>query len=70
MIDNNTAVHFLHSVGFGCTVSKQTLLESELMVLKGLKFRLNVLNPLTYVEILLEVLGKGPYMHRKVYYIL
>ncbi|XP_005725935.1 cyclin N-terminal domain-containing protein 1 isoform X2 [Pundamilia nyererei] len=34
-----------------------TLLESELMVLKGLKFRLNVLNPLTYVEILLEVLG-------------
>ncbi|XP_012776088.1 cyclin N-terminal domain-containing protein 1 isoform X2 [Maylandia zebra] len=33
------------------------LLESELMVLKGLKFRLNVLNPLTYVEILLEVLG-------------
>lgn len=68
MIDNNTAVHFLHSVS--CTVSKQTLLESELMVLKGLKFRLNVLNPLTYVEILLEVLGKGPYMHRKVYYIL
>ncbi|XP_005725934.1 cyclin N-terminal domain-containing protein 1 isoform X1 [Pundamilia nyererei] len=55
MIDNNTAVHFLHSVS--CTVSKQTLLESELMVLKGLKFRLNVLNPLTYVEILLEVLG-------------
>uniref|UniRef100_A0A3Q4GFY1 Cyclin N-terminal domain containing 1 n=1 Tax=Neolamprologus brichardi TaxID=32507 RepID=A0A3Q4GFY1_NEOBR len=55
MIDNNTAVHFLHSVG--CTVSKQALLESELMVLKGLKFRLNVLNPLTYVEILLEVLG-------------
>lgn len=68
MIDNNTAVHFLHSVD--CTVSKQALLESELMVLKGLKFRLNVLNPLTYVEILLEVLGKGPCMHRKVYYIL
>ncbi|XP_071319252.1 cyclin N-terminal domain-containing protein 1 isoform X2 [Trachinotus anak] len=55
MIDNNTAVHFLHSVGH--SVSKQTLLESELMILKGLEFRLNVPNPLIYVEILLEVLG-------------
>ncbi|KAM8836736.1 cyclin N-terminal domain-containing protein 1 isoform 2-T3 [Spinachia spinachia] len=55
IIDNNTAVGFLHSVGH--TASKQTLLESELMVLKGLEFRLNALNPLTYVEILLEVLG-------------
>lgn len=56
MIDNSTAVHFLHSVGL--SVSKQTLLESELMVLKGLEFRLNAPNPLTYVEILLEVLGE------------
>ncbi|KAM3870145.1 LOW QUALITY PROTEIN: cyclin N-terminal domain-containing protein 1-like [Diretmus argenteus] len=55
IIDNNTAVHFLHSMGD--SVSKQTLLESELMVLKGLEFRLNVPNPMTYVEILLEVLG-------------
>ncbi|KAK9530096.1 hypothetical protein VZT92_011625 [Zoarces viviparus] len=55
IIDNNTAVRFLHSVGHA--VSKQTLLESELMVLKGLEFRLNAPNPLTYVEILLEVLG-------------
>ncbi|XP_071379079.1 cyclin N-terminal domain-containing protein 1 [Centroberyx affinis] len=55
IIDNNTAVHFLHSMGH--SVSKQTLLESELMVLKQLEFRLNVPNPLTYVEILLEVLG-------------
>ncbi|XP_044035887.1 cyclin N-terminal domain-containing protein 1 [Siniperca chuatsi] len=55
IIDNNTAVRFLHSVGH--SVSKQTLLESELMILKGLKFRLNTPNPLTYVEILLEVLG-------------
>ncbi|XP_039991012.1 cyclin N-terminal domain-containing protein 1 [Xiphias gladius] len=55
VIDNNTAVHFLHSVGH--SVSKQTLLESELMILKGLEFRLNSPNPLTYVEILLEVLG-------------
>lgn len=47
---------FLHSVGH--TVSKQTLLESELMVLKGLEFKLNTPNPLTYVEILLEVLGR------------
>nr|XP_020472195.1 cyclin N-terminal domain-containing protein 1 [Monopterus albus] len=55
VIDNNTAVRFLRSVGH--SVSKQTLLESELMILKGLEFRLNVPNPLTYVEILLEVLG-------------
>ncbi|KAL6094575.1 cntd1 [Pungitius sinensis] len=55
IINNNTAVGFLHSVGH--TVSKQSLLESELMVLKGLEFRLNAPNPLTYVEILLEVLG-------------
>ncbi|XP_056222233.1 cyclin N-terminal domain-containing protein 1 isoform X1 [Seriola aureovittata] len=55
IIDNNTAVQFLHSVGH--SVSKQTLMKSELMVLKGLEFRLNAPNPLTYVEILLEVLG-------------
>ncbi|XP_018537469.1 cyclin N-terminal domain-containing protein 1-like [Lates calcarifer] len=55
IIDNNTAVQFLHSVGH--SVSKQALLETELMILKGLEFRLNAPNPLTYVEILLEVLG-------------
>ncbi|XP_022047077.2 cyclin N-terminal domain-containing protein 1 [Acanthochromis polyacanthus] len=55
MIDNNTTVRFLHSVGH--RVSKQTVLESELMVLKGLEFNVNVTNPMTYVEILLEVLG-------------
>ncbi|XP_070708337.1 cyclin N-terminal domain-containing protein 1 [Pempheris klunzingeri] len=55
IIDNNTAVRFLHSMGH--SVSKQIILESELMVLKGLEFRLNAPNPLTYVEILLEVLG-------------
>ncbi|XP_040922693.1 cyclin N-terminal domain-containing protein 1 [Toxotes jaculatrix] len=54
-ISNNTAVRFLRLVGY--SVSKQTLLESELMILKGLEFRLNVPNPLTYVEILLEVLA-------------
>ncbi|XP_067433316.1 cyclin N-terminal domain-containing protein 1 [Thunnus thynnus] len=55
MINNNTAVRFLHSIGH--SVSKQTVMESELMVLKGLGFRLNATNPLMYVEILLEVLG-------------
>ncbi|XP_038591136.1 cyclin N-terminal domain-containing protein 1 isoform X1 [Micropterus salmoides] len=55
IIDNSTAVSFLQSVGH--SVSKQTVLESELMVLKVLEFRLNNPNPLTYVEILLEVLG-------------
>uniref|UniRef100_A0A674NZA3 Cyclin N-terminal domain containing 1 n=1 Tax=Takifugu rubripes TaxID=31033 RepID=A0A674NZA3_TAKRU len=53
-IDNDTAVRFLHSVGH--SVSKQALLESELMVLKVLEFRINDPNPLTYVEVLLEVL--------------
>ncbi|KAM4715194.1 cyclin N-terminal domain-containing protein 1 [Anableps anableps] len=55
MIDTSTAVQFLHSLGL--SVSKQTLLESELMVFKGVEYRLNVLNPLTYVEVILEVLG-------------
>uniref|UniRef100_A0A8C9WT31 Cyclin N-terminal domain containing 1 n=1 Tax=Sander lucioperca TaxID=283035 RepID=A0A8C9WT31_SANLU len=56
IVDNNTAVRILHSVGH--SVSKQTVLESELMVLKGLEYRLNAPpNPLIYVEILLEVLG-------------
>ncbi|XP_013887591.1 cyclin N-terminal domain-containing protein 1 [Austrofundulus limnaeus] len=55
MIDSNAAVRFLQSIGV--TVSKQTVLEFELMVFKCLEFSLNVLNPLTYVEMLLEVLG-------------
>nr|XP_020486459.1 cyclin N-terminal domain-containing protein 1 [Labrus bergylta] len=55
MIDTSAAVRFLHSVGL--SVSKKAVLDSELMVLKGLEFRLNAPNPLTYVEILLEVLG-------------
>ncbi|XP_055006139.1 LOW QUALITY PROTEIN: cyclin N-terminal domain-containing protein 1 [Boleophthalmus pectinirostris] len=55
IIDNNTAERFLRSVGL--TVTKKSLLDSELMVLKGLDFKLDVANPLIYVEILLEVLG-------------
>ena len=43
----------------GHTVSKKALIESELQILKGLDFKLDVPNPLTYVEILLEVLGKS-----------
>lgn len=56
MIDINAAVRFLRSIGV--SASKQTVLEFELMVFKGLEFSLTVINPLTYVEILLEVLGK------------
>ncbi|XP_019902398.1 cyclin N-terminal domain-containing protein 1 isoform X2 [Esox lucius] len=55
VVDNNTAVQFLHSMGH--SVSKQTVMDSELMILKALDFELNAPNPLTYVEILLEVLG-------------
>lgn len=55
IIDNNTAVRFLQSVGY--SASKKTVLDSELMVLKELDFKLHTCNPLTYVEIILEVLG-------------
>ncbi|KAM9837897.1 cyclin N-terminal domain-containing protein 1 [Aulostomus maculatus] len=55
LIDNNTAVQFLHSAGFA--VTKQTVMESELMVLRELEFSLNTPNPVVYVEVLLEVLG-------------
>ncbi|XP_030196364.1 cyclin N-terminal domain-containing protein 1 [Gadus morhua] len=55
IVDNKQAVQFLHSMGH--TVSKKALIESELQILKGLDFKLDVPNPLTYVEILLEVLG-------------
>ncbi|KAJ7984876.1 hypothetical protein DPEC_G00359320 [Dallia pectoralis] len=55
VVDNNTAVRFLHSMGH--SVSKQTVMDSELMILKALDYKLNTPNPLSYVEILLEVLG-------------
>ncbi|XP_064177809.1 cyclin N-terminal domain-containing protein 1 isoform X1 [Anguilla rostrata] len=55
VIDNNTAVKFLKSIGL--SYSKDTLLESELLVLKTLNFSISVPNPLMYVETLLEVLG-------------
>ncbi|CAB1437951.1 unnamed protein product [Pleuronectes platessa] len=55
IITNKAAVHFLHSAGL--SVSKQTLQESEMVILKALDFRLSTPNPLTYIELLLEVLG-------------
>lgn len=63
MIDINAAVCFLRSIGV--TASKRTVLEFELMVFKGLEFNLKVHNPLTYVEILLEVLGKRFCRHKQ-----
>lgn len=56
VINNRMAVQFLHSVGH--SVSTKILFETEMMILKGLEYRLNFPNPLIYVEILLEVLGK------------
>ncbi|KAL4630872.1 cyclin N-terminal domain-containing protein 1 [Arapaima gigas] len=53
-IDNNRAVAFLKSIGHSC--SKETLLESEVVILKTLDFSINFPNPLIYVETLLEVL--------------
>ncbi|KAJ8379028.1 hypothetical protein AAFF_G00231970 [Aldrovandia affinis] len=41
----------------GQSYSKETLLESELLILKTLNFCISVPNPLMYVETLLEVLG-------------
>ncbi|XP_077406507.1 cyclin N-terminal domain-containing protein 1 [Vanacampus margaritifer] len=55
IVDINKAACFLRSVGLD--FSKQAVLESELMVLKGLEFRLHPPNPFAYVETLLEVLG-------------
>lgn len=55
-INNETALHFLHSVG--CEASRQTVLEAELLVCRELQFALHAPDPLTFVETLLEVLGE------------
>ncbi|XP_036397178.1 cyclin N-terminal domain-containing protein 1 [Megalops cyprinoides] len=55
VIDNNTALKFLRSMGH--SYSKETLLESELLILQTLNFCISFPNPLMYVETLLEVLG-------------
>lgn len=56
MIDNSLASRYLQSLGSSC--SKDKLLATELLILKTLDFKVNVLNPLSYVETFLEVLGK------------
>ncbi|KAM8888606.1 cyclin N-terminal domain-containing protein 1 isoform 1-T1 [Synchiropus picturatus] len=55
LVDLNTAVTYLHSVGH--TVTKKAVLDLELMVLKELDFRLQIPTPVTYVDALLEALG-------------
>ncbi|NWI16989.1 CNTD1 protein, partial [Crypturellus soui] len=55
IVNSDTALKFLQSLKYSYT--KQELLESELAILKTLHFQINVSTPLTYVELLLEVLG-------------
>ncbi|XP_062383019.1 cyclin N-terminal domain-containing protein 1 isoform X2 [Sardina pilchardus] len=55
IVDNNIAMRFLQSAGY--SITKDTLMSSELVVLKTLNFNLSATNPLTYVETLLEVLS-------------
>lgn len=60
IVNNNLVLKFLQSLGFSYTTVE--LLESELAVLKALQFQINVPTPLAYVEMLLEVLGKGSWV--------
>ncbi|XP_067286167.1 cyclin N-terminal domain-containing protein 1 isoform X2 [Pseudorasbora parva] len=55
VVNNDIAVRFLHAANYPS--SKEQLLDSEILILKTLNFNLNVPNPVTYVETLLEVLG-------------
>uniref|UniRef100_A0A8C8RCY9 Cyclin N-terminal domain containing 1 n=1 Tax=Pelusios castaneus TaxID=367368 RepID=A0A8C8RCY9_9SAUR len=55
LINNNTVLKFLQSLEYSYT--KQELVESELVILKALRFQINVSTPFAYVELLLEVLG-------------
>ncbi|CAK6438186.1 unnamed protein product [Pipistrellus nathusii] len=55
IISNITVLNFLQALGYLHT--KEELLESELDILKSLNFQINLPTPLTYVEMLLEVLG-------------
>uniref|UniRef100_A0A8C5MP16 Cyclin N-terminal domain-containing protein n=1 Tax=Leptobrachium leishanense TaxID=445787 RepID=A0A8C5MP16_9ANUR len=55
IINNNMALQFLRSAGDAYT--KQELLQSELTVLRTLHFQVHLLSPLSYVDVLLEVLG-------------
>ena len=47
---------FLLDSGLGCTST--TILKTELTVLKTLDYRVYGLSPLTYIETLLEIMGK------------
>ncbi|TSL75273.1 Serine/threonine-protein kinase WNK4 [Bagarius yarrelli] len=52
VVDNDSASRYLQM-----EFPKKKILESELLILKTLDYRLNVPNPLSYAETLLEVLG-------------
>lgn len=56
-MDTETAVHFLHLLG--CEVSREAVLEAELLICRELQFAITVTEPLTFVETLLEVLGEN-----------
>ncbi|XP_069098121.1 cyclin N-terminal domain-containing protein 1 [Pleurodeles waltl] len=55
MVNNKAALKFIQSLGF--SYKKEEILQSELTVLKTLKFQINVCTPFSFVEMLLEVLG-------------
>ncbi|XP_048027631.1 cyclin N-terminal domain-containing protein 1 isoform X2 [Megalobrama amblycephala] len=55
VVNNDIAMRFLQAVSYSS--SKEQLVDSEILILKTLNFNLNVPNPVTYVETLLEVLG-------------
>ncbi|KAJ1136029.1 hypothetical protein NDU88_002455 [Pleurodeles waltl] len=54
MVNNKAALKFIQSLGF--SYKKEEILQSELTVLKTLKFQINVCTPFSFVEMLLEVL--------------
>ncbi|KAJ6660533.1 hypothetical protein lerEdw1_017530 [Lerista edwardsae] len=60
IVNNNMVLKFLQSLGFSYTTEE--LLESELAILKALRFQINVPTPFAYVEMLLEVLGYNGYL--------
>lgn len=55
MMDTNRAVHFLSLLG--CQVSREAVLEAERLICRQLQFAITSIEPLTFVETLLEVLG-------------
>ncbi|XP_051894347.1 cyclin N-terminal domain-containing protein 1 [Pristis pectinata] len=55
IVNNSMALKFLQSLGY--SYKREDLLDSELLVLKTLSFRVNVPSPFTHTELLLEVMG-------------